>query len=192
MATEYELKFQANPALLAAIAAAYPGEESVIAMETAYYDTPDGALSARRYTLRRRLENGRSICTLKTPAGVARGEWETESDTIADAIPRLIAIGAPAELETLAGAGLVHICGARFTRIAKTITRPDCTLELALDRGVLMGGGREAPLCEVEAELKSGEVAGCDAFGAELECRFGLVVEEKSKFRRALGLFRGE
>lgn len=192
MAMEYELKFQATPEVLAAVEAAFPGDWTQIRMETAYYDTPSGALSSRRYTLRRRLENGISVCTLKTPAGSARGEWETECESIEKAIPKLIELGCPADLERLVQEGLAHICDAKFTRLAKKLTLPECTVELALDRGELTGGGRTEPLCEIEAELKSGTVAACDAFGTELADRFALQTEEKSKFRRALALYKGE
>jgi len=191
MATEYELKFQATPDILAAIDAAYPGSV-VMEMETAYYDTPTGAMSARRYTLRRRLENGVSVCTLKTPAGDARGEWETECDTIEAAIPKLMEMGAPTDLEALTKGGLVHICGAKFTRLAKTVKLPECTVEIALDKGILLGGGKTEPLCEAEVELKAGTKEACDAFAGELARRFGLVTEEKSKFARALALYKGE
>ena len=79
MATEFELKYAATTAQLSKIRAAVPGEYTAISMETTYYDTPDHALSARKWTLRRRLENGTSVCTLKTPAGgLGRNEWETE------------------------------------------------------------------------------------------------------------------
>lgn len=191
MATEYELKYRANEEVLAAIDGAFPGG-AVVEMETAYYDTPTGAMSARRYTLRRRLENRSSVCTLKTPAGDARGEWKVECEDIISAIPKLIAMGAPAELEALTKEGLVHICGAKFTRLAKLITLPECTVEIALDKGILLGGGKTEPLCEAEVELKDGKTAACDAFGKELAERFGLAVEEKSKFARALALYRGE
>ena len=190
MATEYELKFSATEAVLAAIDAAYPGG-SVIEMETAYYDTPDGAMSARRYTLRRRMENGVSVCTLKTPAGDARGEWEVECDTIEGAIPKLMEMGAPGDLEILTKEGLIHICGAKFTRLAKTITLPECTVEIALDKGILLGGGKTEPMCEAEVELKAGTKEACDAFAKELADRFGLVTEAKSKFARALALYKG-
>ncbi len=185
MGAEYERKFRATPEILSAIAAAYTGASRSILMETTYYDTPSHALSERRYTLRRRLENGISVCTLKTPGTEARGEWETECDSIEKAVPLLLAMGCPAELETLAREGLVPICGARFTRLAKTVILPGGTVELALDQGVLIGGSREIPLCEVEVELKSGETAVCDSFAAELAARFGLLPEEKSKFARA-------
>lgn len=191
MATEYELKFKASEDILAAIDEAFPGGMAM-QMETAYYDTPTGAMSARRYTLRRRLENGISVCTLKTPAGNARGEWEAECEDIIAAIPKLIAMGAPEELEELVKEGLVHICGAKFTRLAKIVTLPECTVEIALDKGILLGGGRTEPLCEAEVELKEGQIAACDAFGKELAERFGLVVEDKSKFARALRLYKGD
>ena len=191
MATEYELKYRANEEILAAIDGEFPGG-AVIEMETAYYDTPTGAMSKRRYTLRRRLENGSSVCTLKTPAGDARGEWEVQCGDIANAIPMLLEKGAPADLEDIANEGLVHICGAKFTRLAKTVICPDCTVEIALDKGILMGGGKEEPLCEAEVELKEGTKAACDAFGRELAERFGLAIEGKSKFARALALYRGD
>lgn len=191
MATEYELKFKANPDILAAIDAAFPGGIEM-EMETAYYDTPSGAMSKRRYTLRRRLENGVSVCTVKTPAGDARGEWEVECEDIAAAIPKLIAMGAPAEIQELAKEGLVHICGAKFTRLAKNVSLLECTVEIALDKGVLLGGGKTEPLCEAEVELKAGAKAACNEFGKELADRFGLVTEQKSKFARALALYRGD
>ncbi len=41
-----------------------------------------------------------------------------------------------------------------ITRRALTVELESCTVELALDSGVLLGSGRELPLCEVEVELK--------------------------------------
>lgn len=192
MAMEYEWKFAANKETLSGICQAFsePGVE--FSMETTYYDTPSGALSARHYTLRRRLENGQSVCTLKTPAGTARNEWELACDSIEDATQKLPGLGCPEDFAQLVQEGIIPICGAKFIRIAKTVTTPECTVEIALDQGVLTGGGREIPLCEVEVELKSGDVRFCDLFAKTLAHRFGLKQEKKSKFRRALDLYRGE
>lgn len=193
MGMEYELKFKATPPVQQEILGRYPGKTVEFSMETTYYDTPSGALSARRFTLRRRMENGLSVCTLKTPGkGQERGEWELPCDRIQDALSGLCALGAPEELLTLAEEGLVPICGARFHRTAITLTRPEGTIELALDQGVLTGGGREIPLCEVEAELKDGPISFADAFGQSLAREFGLTPEPDSKFRRALALYKGE
>lgn len=192
MGIEYERKFDAVPAVLRTIREAFPEKEHLLQMETAYYDTPSGALSSRHYTLRRRLENGISVCTLKTPAGDARAEWELTCDTIEEAIAQLPKLGCPADFEALVQEGIVYVCGARFTRIVKTVTSPEGMLELALDEGVLMGGGREIPLCEVEVELKDGTPAFCDVFARMLAHRFGLKGQPYSKFRRAFALYKGE
>ena len=192
MGVEYEWKFSAEPETLSAIAEAYPGKQAVFQMETTYYDTPTGALSARHYTLRRRLENGISVCTLKTPAGAARAEWEIRCENIAEAITLLKNTDCPADFFTLVGEGVLPICAARFTRIAREIPLEKGGVELALDKGVLLGGGKEEPLCEVEVELKSGSAADCDLFAKTLAARFGLKLQPKSKFRRALALYKGE
>lgn len=193
MGIEFELKYGATPEVLAQIDRFAEGEQTVYQMQTTYYDTPDGKLSAVFYTLRCRMENETAVCTLKAPVeGKGRGEWELNCEDIAAAIPELCKLGAPDDLMSMTAEGVIPICGARFTRIAKTLLLPDCTVELALDQGVLIGGGKEIPLCEVEVELKSGEPAYCEAYARQLAMLFGLKPEKKSKFRRALALYKGE
>lgn len=192
MGREFELKYGATAARQQSIAEHF-GSFETISMETTYYDTPDQLLAARKLTLRRRLENGVSVCTLKTPGDShGRGEWETKCDRIEGALDELCKLSQWDELPGLLARGVTPICGARFTRRAKTIELPDCTVELALDAGVLLGGGKEMPLCEVEVELKSGSEEAAAAFGTALAGEFGLVPENKSKFRRALALAKGE
>lgn len=191
MAIEYELKFSATPEIQAEILKDLAGEETVLDMHTTYYDTPEGSLSERHYTLRRRMENGVSVCTLKAPAhGYGRGEWETRCQSIEEAVSKLCDMGAPADLQTLTAGGVIEVCGAKFTRIAKTVKLPEGVLELALDRGVLLGGGKELPLCEVEVELKAGQPALADQYAQILSAKYALVPERASKFRRALALYQ--
>lgn len=193
MGTEYELKFAATSQVQAVIYDAYPGQWQTIPMETTYYDTPSGALSARRYTLRKRLENGKLVCTLKTSGtGGMRGEWEVSCDSITEAILELCKLGGPDDLRFITQEGLKPICGAKFTRQARRITWQNSSLELALDEGVLIGGGRELPLCEVEVELKSGSTQMADAFAGMLAEAYGLIPEPRSKFQRALSLSKGD
>lgn len=193
MGIEYELKFRAAPQDLEKIRKAYTGEEQIIQMETTYYDTADKALSSQKCTLRRRLENERSVCTFKAPISQrGRGEWEVLGDDIEQAILELCKLGAPIKLIQLTRSGVQPICGAKFTRIAKTLVLETCTLELALDCGTVFGGNKEEPLCVVEIELKEGTVDDCVAFGKELAARFGLKREHRSKFVRALALYEGE
>ena len=189
MAMEFELKFRGDETVLQTLQRAYPGPWQEFRMETTYYDTPAGELAKRRYTLRRRLENGVSVCTVKTPgAGMCRGEWEVQAEDIRQAIPELCKLGAPQDLLELTCEGVEPICGARFTRKATTIMFMGSSLELALDQGVLFAESRECPLCEVEAELKEGSQDDVLVFGCQLQRFYDLIPESKSKFRRALAL----
>ena len=65
-------------------------------------------------------------------------------------------------------------------------------VELALDEGVLSGGSREVPLCEVEVELKSGSREAAVIYATQLAVAYGLKQEKGSKFRRAKALAEGE
>ncbi len=188
MGREFELKYRTDQETLAAIREKFRSFTE-ISMETAYYDTPEGDLSRLHWTLRRRLENGRSVCTLKIPLpDGSRGEWETEHGEITGALEDLCKLGGPRELLTLTRKGLVPACAARFTRLAEELTLENARVELALDQGVLLGGGRELPFAEVEVELKEGSEAGAIAFAEALAAEFHLTPEPKSKVQRALAL----
>ena len=188
MGREFELKYQATPETIAAIQAKF-GEFTPISMETTYYDTEDLSLRQRRWTLRQRLENGKSVCTVKTPLpDGSRGEWETESTDLAAGVEALCAMGAPKEILDYVNCGVTPFCGAKFTRLAKTMELPGGSVELALDEGVLLGGGQELPFSEVEVELKSGEDSVASAFAGKLAAEFDLKEQPKSKLARAMAL----
>lgn len=174
-----------------AVAAAMAGPVRPIAMETTYFDTPDGSLRKKRWTLRRRLENGVSVVTLKTPSEVphCRNEWETRAEEVLEALPSLVVLGAPEAL--LAVDTVVPLCGAAFLRRAALLELPGCTAELAIDEGRLFGGGREEPLLELELELKEGDPAAMFALTDRLCRGYGLREEKKSKFSRAASLAQG-
>ena len=186
MGREYELKYAATPEILSKIRLEYPNFKT-IQMETTYYDTMDGILGRLHWTVRRRLENGVSVCTVKTnlPDG-SRGEWEVEADEVTEALPRLVSMGAPEALLAYSAQGLRPTCGARFTRNAAMVNGGRS--ELALDSGVLLGGGKEEPLCEVEVELKQGTDEETACFAKALAKKYGLVPQPKSKLARARAL----
>ena len=193
MGVEFELKFRGSAEALDAIEKDAQGEKQHYHMQTTYYDTPTGALSARKYTLRRRLENDRSVCTLKFPVTEdGRGEFELDCDKIEAAVPTLCKLSGIADLEELAAEGLQPVCGADFHRSAFTLRWNGATLELALDRGKLTGGNRELPIFEVEVELKEGDPQTARAYAALCAAAYGLTPEKRSKFRRALDLAKGE
>ena len=192
MGREFELKYAATEQIQEAVAAKY-SDFHTITMETTYFDTPHGDLAARRITLRRRMENGVSVCTVKTPLpDGGKGEWEICWQEPATMVEQLCKHGAPEQLLSWTKNGIVPICGARFTRRAKTIDLPGGSVELALDRGVLLGGDHQEELCELEVELKSGEDQVALDFAAQIAAEFQLQAEPRSKFRRAQLLAKGE
>lgn len=175
------------------IAQVRQGSYQMVNMGTVYYDTPDRRLSDLRWTLRLRQENENLVATLKTPGdGRARGEWECPAYSIQEAIPMLLEQGAPEKLtEVLADQPLEPVCVAQFTRRTADLAFADGTVcELCGDVGLLVGGGKEEPLCEIELELKSGDAEIVEAFAQELQERFGLTEELRSKFARASALAR--
>lgn len=202
MATELEIKFAVPGAeTLDAIFACASVRERMhepqprqIQMETTYFDTVDGSLSARRWTYRLRQENGCSVVTLKTPGeGYARGEWECRAAHPQDAAQALIALGAPQELaEILHASPLKAVCGAQFTRRAVLLLLEDDTLcELCGDIGMLLGGAHRRMLCELELELKRGSETAMLDYARTLADAFSLHEERKSKFARARALAKG-
>ena len=192
MGQEIERKFACSQETFQQLKLDFPGG-TPIEMETTYYDTFDGKLSNRHWTLRRRFENGVSICTLKTPTETGeRNEWEVEAGSIMAAVPMLVQAGAPMELMILSVSGLVEVCGAKFTRLALRIPLEDGAVELALDEGRLLGGSREMPLREVEVELKEGSPETMLMFATVLARKYALVSEPRSKFRRAMALAMGK
>lgn len=188
MGRELERKFEASPALLAQIRQDY-GEFTEIRMETRYFDTKEQDFGARKWMLRLRSENGVTVCTLKTrlPDG-SRGEFETAADSVALAMPALLRQGAPAEAAALLQKGVENLCGAAFTRRAKTLRLPGGTVELALDAGSFTAGDRRQPFSEVEVELKSGSDEVLTEFAEALTARYCLREATRSKAQRAFAL----
>lgn len=188
MGVEFELKFLAEEAVFEALKKE-TDRWTAYDMATTYYDTPQRHLRTRYWTLRRRFENGVSVCTLKTPAGgLGRNEFEVECENIHDAIPLLYAQGAPEELLKFTADGIEEVCGAKFRRLAGRVDLKGTEVELALDQGVLTGGGKELPFVEVEVELKSGDPNTAVAYANALAHAFHLRPEPKSKYKRALDL----
>ena len=194
MATELEWKYAVpDKAQLDQIVSDTPGPWQELSMESHYFDTASGDLSARRWTLRMRKEGGETVICLKTPAqGQARGEWEWQGNSLSLAIPHLIALGAPPELAALTAARLLReVCGAVFTRRCLRVALDGAEAEIAADLGTLQGGWKQEALCELEVEHKSGDSAVTVAFAEALARRYDLKPEAKSKFQRARALASG-
>lgn len=169
-------------------------------MRSTYYDTADGILNQRRWTLRLRDEGGNLVAAFKTAnasdgAGFfTRNEWQCNAETIEDAIPMLIEQGAPSELAgLLKGKTLLPTCGAEFDRKAAYLFMDDgVRVEIAGDLGYLFGGDKTEPICELELELLYGDAGSLPPLCSQLLGDYGLQEEKRSKYQRAKALTEAE
>ena len=185
MSREFELKFATTPEGFAAVKAMYTDYQDIL-MESTYYDTVDRKILKMGAMLRKRIENGLAFCTLKTPGEMdTRCELEVQTDSVFVAIPELCKIGAPSWLLQFNRDNLVAASGARYRRLAKMIDTEDSSVELALDEGVFLQGGREIPFCEIELELKEGERRAVLAIAEIIQSVPGVERQKESKYQRA-------
>ena len=162
------------------------GAEETSDYETIYFDLGE-KLNARRFMFRARTCGGAAVYTVKTPGeGCARGEWECEAASPAEAAKKLAALGAPREIAERTEFPVT--CGACFTRTAVTLTREGSAIELAFDLGKLTAPGADASVCELELELKSGPLAPMTALRDEIMQAYGLSELTQSKYARARAL----
>lgn len=163
------------------------GEIFTIAMKTEYFDTAENEARARGITLRRRLENGKSVLYAKkgkasSAALSVRGEWSTVSDDVKNMAELLSLVGAPTE--QLCGKELFVTASVSFVRKEVKVTPHEhFSFMLSYDEGTF---GEKAPFCEIELELICGTEDELVSFGKKLSEKYDLKAEPRSKYARAL------
>ena len=199
MANEIELKYAlpydfSESEIFSSVSGLIYGDIKTIEMHSIYFDTKDNLLAASRTSLRLRRENDLSVVTVKTPkdssgALANRGEWQVEADSISSALPELSKTDSPEIIFSFSENELVVVAEFSFTRKMAYVKAADFEAELCVDIGYLSPDGKlKAPLCELEIELKSGDVSALCKFGDELCTKFSLKPEFLSKLTRARNL----
>ena len=187
-----------------------PGSVRVIEMDSRYFDTSDAQLRNQNVSLRMRQENDVQIVTIKAGSTSNSGlhqrmEWSAvlppeQSDWLDDPhkgfdtdwfMRTAVSEGDPDDLlfdwlRQIAGKPLCELCRVTFTRIACDIGFGDTLMELAIDQGFLIADQQQKPVSELELELKEGDARDLMALGDELQRRFHLALESKSKLERCL------
>lgn len=199
MATEIELKLTLAPK----DARTLPGHPLLAAhppkrqrLLNTYYDTPGLDLKAMRVALRFRKIGWQWLLTVKSAepssAGLAmRSEWECPATPGVFDFSHVDVPALRARLEAATPA-LLPVFTTDFRRTAWTIAYGTSTIEVALDRGHIASQGRNAPLCELELELISGEIGDLFALTRELQSGFHLHPSIASKAERGYALFADE
>lgn len=176
MAHEVELKFDVEPGAVGLIRAApvlAPAPSDEQAHDTIYFDTKDGTLRRAGFSLRVRRSGDRFVQTVKRKRGPAAGlfvrqEWEAEVagfglDRAALKSPALNRL-----LNTLEPKAIRPLIRSRFHRTSWLIDHQGSRIEVVLDEGSVSSGRADAPLCELELELKHGKPRALFDLAAEI------------------------
>lgn len=184
---EIELKFLLDADAAAAVLAALPPGETVVAdMVAIYFDTPDHRLRRDGFGLRVRRSSGERIQTLKAALGDdgGRDEWEWPVET--DAPDLALLAGTPAALP--AGTALVPLFTVSSRRTLRMVETDGALIELVIDDARVEAGGRRETFLELELELKAGEAAALTTLAARLSKVAVLTPTDLSKAGRGFRL----
>jgi len=198
MAHETEIKLVAAPQMLDVLKRdprfGSPSEEQSLA--STYFDTSDRRLANAGVRLRVRAGGQQFEQTLKRAhdGGVsAATRIEYNCSTLSEE-PDLAAFpdSARRTVERLtAGQNLVAIARTRIVREARVIRHGGSTIEADFDRGAIEAEEVSGEICELELELKQGNMRDLLAFARGLPLGSELFWSVCSKSTRALGLASG-
>jgi inorganic triphosphatase YgiF len=168
-----------------------------------YFDTPGDSLGSQQMSLRLRKEGRRWFQTLKAQRS-SRGVDRFEHNVALRVPPRKMPVLDIARHDgTEAGARLREVLGgataeALVERYTTEVTRLACQLpmsgsavEAALDTGILRSGERQVPICELELEHRSGDIAPLFALAQLWRRHGGLWLDSRSKAMRGATLAKG-
>ena len=199
-AAEVELKLEFSPADLGSLVA-HPALQACLVppeerdLVSTYFDTPDRTLHKAGVYLRLRESGGRVVQTIKAAKSAAelleRYEWEHE---LTGRSPDLGAAKGTA-LEKLltpeVRASLQPTFETRVARRIHRIARDGSEIEVAIDRGEINTKTHSCPICELELELKRGEIKGLFRLARILAEDVPLRLEVKTKAERGHELLAG-
>lgn len=192
MAEEIELKLELLPSDAEALAASalLCGDAGMIQQRSVYFDTPDQALSKAGLSLRIRRSGETCIQTVKaegaSAAGLyARSEWELP---VEGEVPVLDYTTPIRTLLRDAVDAIVPIFEVQVERRTWIIDEDGATIELVLDRGEVVAGDRQSPICEAELELKRGEPAALFALARSIDALVAVRLGVQTKAERGYRL----
>jgi len=170
---------------------------------TYYFDTEDLLLRGQRANIRiRSISQGGFVHTVKIGKPGRDGlhqrlEWNLETDQ-SDFDPEFfvknaISDGDPEDtltelISSVEGKSLREICRTEFTRTLSLAGFGDSLVEVCMDTGYLVAAEAREALCEMEIELKKGDVRDVIALGEEIELRSSATRNSRSKFARCMDI----
>ncbi|HSW08119.1 CYTH and CHAD domain-containing protein [Aquabacterium sp.] len=200
---ELELKFQIPAERRQALQRAVnTPAASTQRLQARYFDTPDRRLAAAALALRMRKEGPRWVQTLKGAGDghLKRLEHEVPVAGARGGVPVLDIqrhAGTPVGKQLLAALddaapALALVYQTDIRRTTRLLRSGGALIELALDIGEIRAGDARLPVCELELELKRGDVAALTSLASRWAARHGLWLDVRSKSERGDLLARGE
>ena len=156
-------------------------------LSNTYYDYPDHFLAKQKMGLRIRQEDQELTLTLKTNGEVVGGlhsrpEYNlplTEQETPTNAHLRDLY-----HFEQVPSSTLQPIFSTDFNRTFWLVKFQQSKIEVAFDQGKIIVGESEQPICEIEFELKSGNVQDLFDFVETLPFERDIYFSSASKAKR--------
>lgn len=200
--TETELKLQVPPESVARLRA-HPLLKRAVChparrLRTVYFDTPALALRDAGISLRVRRAGSEWMQTVKGSGSVQGGlhSRPEQEAALAGPVPDLSLISDPMLGAAFTPDEIRRAIQPCFTTDFRRTTwlvepAPAVIIEVSLDRGAVRGGGRLAPLCELELELKLGPVWRLYELALALLEAVPAQLENRSKAERGYALVSG-
>ncbi len=190
MNAEIEIKLEIAPDSVEALLAlpSFSATPQALVRRSIYFDTPARALFSAGIVLRIREAGGQHTQSVKA-AGPGKGPFPRQEWEMPVAGQRPVLDGFAA-LFAEAGADLpeiVPLFEVRNHRLLWTIEENGVRIEAALDRGLVVAGERQAPVCEIELKLGQGDAdtlfALARQIGGQLPVRIGALSKAERGFR---------
>lgn len=173
---------------------------STTRLQATYFDTSDLRLAKHDLTLRVRRSGRKHVQTVKSGSMRQIGLFDRDESEqpVAEAAPNPELIG-DADLRRAVGGVLKErplraIFGTEVRRTRWRLGRADdrVAVEVDLDVGHMTVGRTEAPICEIELELKRGRPRDLIRLARDLGRAIPLRLDVASKAARGFALYRGE
>ena len=195
MENEIELKLIASPQFAQFLSQEISNftilTQKNVFLSNCYYDTPDQFFAKNKMGLRVRQQDNTFTLTLKTNGTVQSGlhirpEYNVPLN---DAHPDLNQLAQVYPLENVQSLSLTALFSTDFQRQSWLIECGNGTqIEVALDQGEIIAQNKTAPICEVEFELKQGNIADLLYFVNELSFACDARLSQRSKAQRGYQL----
>lgn len=209
METELKLRFSTREKMMSLLDEEWfasillPNSEKIEYYDTKYYDTEDQILRSMQVSIRvREIRDSDYIHTVKIGGSSHDGlhqrfEWNLETTEdhfdIDQFLQNAVSDGDPSDmlwnvLHKIAGVALVSECRTSFERKLSLAGFGDSLVEICFDYGTLYANDAEDSICEMEIELKQGDVRDVLALGEEIVNHSGAIRDNRGKFARCLAL----